>query len=270
MADKYTIDDLLGIMAQLRDPVNGCPWDIQQSFETIVPFTIEEAYEVADAVDRKDYGGLRDELGDLLLQVVFHARIAEEQEHFRFSDVVESICAKMLRRHPHVFSDNKVDNAETQSIAWEQHKRNERTTKNPDDSSLLADIPTGLPEWQRALKLQKRAATIGFDWPSIEPVFEKLHEELDEVRAELVAKQRNQSRLTDEIGDVLFVCVNLARHAKVDVSEALRTANSKFERRFRRMEQLATEAGKTLEHTSFETQDSYWECAKKEDKCRLL
>jgi len=270
MSSDYSIDDLQRIMAQLRDPHTGCPWDTQQHFESIAPYTIEETYEVVDAIDRRDYSALCEELGDLLLQVMFHSRLAEEQGYFDFSHVVNSICDKMIRRHPHVFGTTQADNAQTQQIAWEDHKRQERQSKSLGDPSLLGDIPSGLPEWQRALKLQKRAATAGFDWPSINPVFEKLYEELEEVQEELAKKDKAHSRLVDEIGDVLFVCVNLARHAKVDISQALRMANRKFERRFRRMEELARATGTALENTSFETQDSYWEQAKKEDKLGLL
>jgi ATP diphosphatase len=281
-----TIDDLLRIMATLRDPQRGCPWDVKQDFATIAPYTIEEAYEVADAIDRKDYADLRDELGDLLLQVVFHARMAEEQGRFAFADVVESICAKMLRRHPHVFPDAdgkliSVEDADTQTAAWEELKRRERAGKDDTDTSVLAGIGRGLPEWQRAYKLQKRAATIGFDWSDPGPVLDKLEEEIGEVRSELAAgtaidaddaagRSANRERLADEIGDVLFVAVNLARLAKVDYSQALRGANAKFERRFRRMEALAQAEGTQLEGKSLAEQDAYWERAKAEDKAGLL
>jgi len=263
----HTMDDLLRIMATLRDSERGCPWDLEQDFSTIVPYTIEEAYEVADAIDRRNFADLRDELGDLLLQVVFHAQMAEEAGHFGFADVVEAIASKMIRRHPHVFGEKAVANADAQTVAWEEHKRVERTVKGEVDSSTLAGIARGLPEWQRALKLQKRAATIGFDWPSVEPVFAKLHEEIDEVRAEFA--RGDAERLADEIGDVLFVCVNLARHAKVDVSQALRRANAKFERRFRRMEQLVAEAGERLVDKPLEAQDALWNQAKAEERTEL-
>lgn len=256
------IDDLLSIMARLRDRDNGCPWDVQQTFETIAPYTIEEAYEVADAIDRRDYSDLRDELGDLLLQVVFHARMAEEAQHFVFADVVQSICTKMIERHPHVFAAG--DASAAQPAGWEAQKQREREAKGDADTSALAGISRGLPEWQRALKLQRRAAVVGFDWPDVTPVFAKLHEEIDEVRAEFVSGDR--ARLTDEIGDVLFVCVNLARHAKVDVSEALRHANAKFERRFRRMEQIVAGAGEALPGKSLTEQDALWDRAKAEEK----
>jgi ATP diphosphatase len=262
---KPTIDDLLRIMATLRNPQGGCPWDLEQTFDTIAPYTIEEAYEVADAIDRRDYAALCDELGDLLLQVVFHARMAEEARHFDFGDVVAAICRKMIARHPHVFADASYETADEQTLAWERIKADERSAKGDDDTSALAGVSRGMPEWQRALKLQQRAARVGFDWPSVDPVFEKLHEELDEVRAEF-ASGADPDRLNDEIGDVLFVCVNLARHAKVDVSRALRHANAKFERRFRRMEALAADAGETLSEKALAAQDALWDRAKAEEK----
>jgi ATP diphosphatase len=254
------IDALLAIMARLRDPENGCPWDVKQDFASIAPYTIEEAYEVADAIDRGDFDDLRDELGDLLLQVVFHSQMAREQGRFDFGDVVAAICDKMTRRHPHVFGDADVRDADQQTKLWEAQKRSER---GGDDRSALAGIARGLPEWQRALKLQKRAATVGFDWPAVGPVFDKLHEELDEVRAEL-ATGADPARLTDEIGDVLFVCVNLARHARVDFSQALRAANAKFERRFRHMEASAAACGESLADLDLAAQEALWDRAKAE------
>lgn len=267
MSQPRTIDDLLAIMARLREPVGGCPWDIQQTFATIAPYTIEEAYEVADAIDRRDMADLKDELGDLLLQVVFHARMAQEDGAFAFADVVAAICDKMERRHPHVFGDASFEDAEAQLADWEARKRNERTAKGEADDSALAGIARGLPEWQRAVKLQHKAAKVGFDWPGPGPVLEKLREEIDEVRMEFAAvasapgDAAARDRLEDEVGDVLFVCANLARHAKVDVGGALRRANLKFERRFRAMEALAAGDG-GLAGKSLEAQDRYWERAK--------
>jgi ATP diphosphatase len=216
---------------------------------------------------------LRDELGDLLLQVVFHARMAEEAGYFTFSDVAAAINDKMVRRHPHVFADAQVENVEAQTRDWEAHKRREREGKGAgEDSSALAGIARGMPEWQRAIKLQKRAATVGFDWPGPEPVIAKLHEEIDEVRVEFAAVANApddaavRARLEDEIGDVLFVCANLARHAKVDPGTALRRANAKFERRFRAMEALARAEGVALESLPLEAQDRYWDRAKAAEK----
>ena len=258
------IDELLAIMAKLRDPDGGCPWDLEQDYSTIAPYTIEEAYEVADAIDRRDYDGLRDELGDLLLQVVFHAQMAKEEGRFGFDDVVAAICDKMRRRHPHVFGGEPIADAGAQTRAWEEHKKRERGADA--GASALDGISRGMPEWQRALKLTKRAATVGFDWPDIAPVVEKLHEELDEVRAELAQEPRDPTRLLDEVGDVLFVCVNLARHAGVDAGTALRHANAKFERRFRCMEALARAAGTPLETLTLEQQDAWWDRAKAEER----
>lgn len=265
------VDGLLAIMARLRDPDGGCPWDVQQSFASVAPYTIEEAYEVADAIDRNDLPALKDELGDLLLQVVFHARMAQEQGAFGFEDVVAAISDKMIRRHPHVFGDEAVEDAAAQTVAWEEHKRRERHADGHADTSALAGITRGLPEWQRALKLQKRAATVGFDWPDVTPVIAKLHEEIEEVRVEFAALDADpddsaaRHRLEDEIGDVLFVCANLARHAKVDVGTALRRANLKFERRFRAMEAAATADDTSLAGLPLDAQEAYWQRAKKDE-----
>lgn len=259
------IDDLIAIMARLRDPENGCPWDVKQTFATIAPYTIEEAYEVADAIDRRDMHDLRDELGDLLLQVVFHSRMAEEAGEFAFGDVVQAICDKMQRRHPHVFGDVTHESDSARSRDWDRLKAEERAAKGGADHSALAGISRGLPEWQRAIKLQKRAANTGFDWPDHRPVLDKLAEELDEVRHEF-ENGADEERLADEIGDVLFVAANVARHAKVDVSRALRGANQKFERRFRGMEALAESEGRTLSSYSLEEQEDLWRRVKQQEK----
>jgi ATP diphosphatase len=251
------VDDLIAIMARLRDPDTGCPWDVKQDFASIASYTIEEAYEVADAIDRHDMHDLRDELGDLLLQVVFHARMAEEAGHFAFGDVVDAICEKMVRRHPHVFDAVAHESDAARSRDWDRLKAEERRIKGGDDTSALAGISHGLPEWQRAVKLQKRAANVGFDWPDHRPVLDKMAEEIDEVRHEF-DNGADEERLTDEIGDVLFVAANLARHAKVDVSRALRGANAKFERRFRGMEALAAAQGRTLDSYTLEEQEALW------------
>lgn len=270
MSGGRDVRELLAIMERLRDPDGGCPWDLEQDFSTIAPYTIEEAYEVADAIDRGDLPALKDELGDLLLQVVFHARMAQEQGAFDFGDVVAAICDKMVRRHPHVFGDRRVPDAQAQTASWEAIKRAEREAAGDADTSALAGISRGLPEWQRAVKLQARAARTGFDWPGPQPVIGKLHEEIDEVRAEFAAvaaapdDARAQARLQEEIGDLLFVAANLARHAKVDVGAALRGANHKFERRFRAMEALAAADGTTLAGLPLERQEAYWNRVKAE------
>lgn len=263
---RHSLDDLLAIMARLRDPQNGCPWDVKQNFATIAPYTIEEAYEVADAIDRQDWRDLRDELGDLLLQVVFHAQMAKEAGLFDFADVAHAISDKMLRRHPHVFGDESYADLEAQKQGWEDIKQAERAAKGEQhDDSALAGVSRGLPEWKRALKLQERAARVGFDWPDERPVLDKLLEEVDEVRAEF-ADGRDPQRLQDEIGDVLFVVVNLARHAGVDFSQALRHANAKFERRFRRMEQLARDDGQPLPQRNLVEQEALWQRVKRVDE----
>ncbi len=258
---------LLEIMARLRDPQGGCPWDVQQDFASIAPYTIEEAYEVADAIDRNDLDALKDELGDLLLQVVFHAQMAREQGAFGFDDVVAAICDKMVRRHPHVFAGASVEDAEAQTRAWEAQKRREREARGDADRSALAGVAAGLPEWQRAVKLQSRAARTGFDWPGPEPVIEKLREELEEVRQEFeqLPATGDRARLQEEIGDLLFVAANLARHARVDVGAALRGANHKFERRFRRMEALAEADGTPLAQLDLAQQEAYWRQVKLEE-----
>ena len=263
-AARYDLPALLEIMARLRDREHGCPWDLEQDFASIAAYTIEEAYEVADAIDRHDLGELKDELGDLLLQVVFHAQMAREQGAFGFDDVVEAICDKMVRRHPHVFGDSQVADARQQTLNWEQIKRDERAAAGKTDSSALAGIARGLPEWQRAVKLQARAARVGFDWPGPAPVLDKAREELDEVAAEFARGpvQDNQARLQEELGDLLFVCANLARHAGVDVGAALRQANHKFERRFRAMEAQAAAAGQAMAALDLASQERLWEQAK--------
>ena len=274
MPTDSSIESLLEIMRRLRDPQSGCPWDIEQDFATIAPYTIEEAYEVADAIDRNDLAHLKDELGDLLFQVVFHARMAEEGGHFAFADVVDAICDKLVRRHPHVFAQAKVDGgAAAVLVAWEEHKKRERQAAAGDTPlSALDGVARGLPEWQRAVKLQKRAATVGFDWPHVDDVFAKLHEEIDEVRAEFVAlgqvpdADAARDRLEDELGDLLFVAANLTRHGGVDFGNALRRANAKFERRFRRMEALARAAGTALESLDLAQQDALWNAAKAEER----
>ena len=266
MTQRHSLDDLLAIMARLRDPQRGCPWDLKQDFASIAPYTIEEAYEVVDAIDRQDWRELRDELGDLLLQVVFHAQMARERGLFDFADVAHAISDKMIRRHPHVFGDVSYDDVEAQKAAWDAIKADERAAKGEArDDSALAGVSRGLPEWKRAQKLQEKAARTGFEWPDPAPVLDKLAEEVEEVRAEFAAGA-GVDRLEDEIGDVAFVLVNLARHAGVDFSQALRRANAKFERRFRRMEALAAEAGEALDRHDLPAQEALWNAVKREER----
>jgi len=267
-APRERIETLLAVMARLRDPERGCPWDVKQDFASIATYTIEEAYEVAEAIDRGDLGDLKDELGDLLLQVVFHAQMASEQGAFGFADVVAAINDKMIRRHPHVFGDASVEDADAQTAAWETMKAAERAAKRRDSDappSALDDVPKALPEWQRALKLQKRGANVGYDWPDATPVIAKLEEELEEVCEALAMppSPERQDALEDEIGDLLFVAMNLARKAKVDPGTALRRANAKYERRFRQMEVLARAQGREFAALSLDEQSALWNAAKR-------
>ena len=250
---------LLEIMARLRDPERGCPWDKQQSFKSIAPYTVEEAYEVADAIERDDLPALREELGDLLLQVVYHARMAEEADLFRFEDVAAGIADKLTARHPHVFGAAEMRDAADQTRDWEAHKAHERAAKS--QTGVLEGIPVGLPGLTRAEKLQKRAARVGFDWPELAPVFAKIHEELGELEQELAAGAAHD-RLEDELGDVLFAVANLARKLHVDPEQALRGTNRKFERRFHHVETRLAEQGKQPAEASLEEMDRYWDEAK--------
>ncbi len=260
--NRYSLDDLLAIMAQLRDREHGCAWDVQQDFASLAAYTIEEAYEVVDAIERHDWNDLRDELGDLLLQVVFHAQIASESGLFKFADVVHGLSSKLRRRHPHVFGATKYADLAAQKQAWTAIKAQERASKGASaDRSALAGISSGLPEARRALKLQEHAAQAGFDWGAVQPVLAKLMEEVEEVRVEF-SRDSGPQRLEDEIGDVLFVLVNLTRHAGVDFSAALRHANTKFERRFRQMEQLAAAAGSDFAQLTLAQQEELWQRVK--------
>lgn len=253
------IHRLLTIMSRLRDPRTGCPWDLQQNFRTIAPYTIEEAYEVADAIERDDLPDLRDELGDLLFQVVFHSQMAREQGAFGFDDVVNAICEKMERRHPHVFGDAKIDTAEAQTIAWDELKRRERAVST---DSILADVPLGLPALTRANKLGKRAAEVGFEWPDTQGALDKVAEEIEEIRAELKGEP-DLSAISNEMGDLFFSLVNVCRYLKIDPETSLRHANAKFERRFRYIEQRLQAQGKKPEEVTLAEMDALWEEGKK-------
>ena len=259
------IDELLAIMARLRDREAGCPWDLEQTFATIAPYTVEEAYEVADAIERGDLGDLRDELGDLLFQVVFHARMAEEQGLFAFDDVAKAINDKMIRRHPHVFGEAGVRSSAEQTAAWEETKAAERAAKGRD-ASLLDDVPAGLPALTRAVKLTKRAARVGFDWPHIDFVLAKLEEEIGELRAEIAAGDAALAR--EELGDVLFVMANLARKLDIEPEDALRSTNAKFARRFQYIEAALAARGKTPEQSDLDEMDGLWNAAKAAEKRR--
>lgn len=258
---------LLEIMASLRDPDTGCSWDLLQNFDTIAPYTLEEAYEVCDAITRRDYNELKEELGDLLLQVVFHSQMASEAGYFKFEDVVRAINEKMVRRHPHVFKRDsgqagKAANAASIKQFWEEEKARERAGK--ETHGLLDGVAQALPALKRAQKLQKRATRAGFDWPAITGVIEKVHEELEELQQAI--KQKDQAALHEELGDLLFTCVNLARHSQVDAEDCLRDANRKFENRFARMETRIRDQGKRLEDCTLSELDALWNAAKRDEE----
>jgi MazG family protein len=285
------IERLLNVMARLRDPAKGCPWDREQTFATIVPYTIEEAYEVADAIAGGDLAVLKDELGDLLFQVVFYAQMAREDGHFDFADIAQGIADKMERRHPHVFGDVKIDTAAAQTVAWEATKARERATAAGNGSgkpaSILDGVARALPALTRAEKLTKRAARHRFDWPDASQVLDKIEEEIAELRAELVPSQSaprhgspmegptnrdtpspspSKERLADELGDLLFACANLARKLELDPEATLRGANDKFTRRFHRVEALLAERGKTPGDSTLEEMDALWDQVKAEER----
>ncbi len=270
------LDRLIRIMARLRDPDGGCPWDVEQTFATIAPHTIEEAYEVADAIERGDMGALRDELGDLLLQAVFHAQMAHELGHFDFDDVARAISEKLVRRHPHVFGDEVVVDSQAQTRAWERHKAAERDARGAERAraSVLDGVAIALPALVRALKLQDRAARVGFDWNAPEDVLDKIEEEIAELRHEMdgarpsgVARHtKDDARLADELGDILFACANLARKLGLDAESVLRRGNAKFERRFHAMESLAARQGRRLEDLGLEGMEALWQSAKADEE----
>ena len=270
----YTLEDLLNLMARLRDPQYGCPWDIKQTYASIVPYTLEEAYEVADAIERSDFEHLQGELGDLLFQVVYYSQLAREEGRFEFEGVIDSITRKLIRRHPHVFPtgdlyaplDTPRLSEDQVKVRWDEIKAQERAEKaaQPLQLSLLDDIPVALPAMARAGKLQKRASQVGFDWPSALPVVDNVREELDEVLEAMA--QGGSEALADEVGDLLFSVVNLARHLKVDPENALRGANAKFDRRFRFIEQALRDTHRPVEDCSLEELDALWGEAKRQEK----
>ncbi|HIF9114349.1 TPA: nucleoside triphosphate pyrophosphohydrolase [Photobacterium damselae] len=256
------IEQLLSIMAKLRDPKDGCPWDIKQSFDSIVPYTLEEAYEVADAIEKQNWLDVKEELGDLLFQVVFYSQMAKEQDLFDFDEVVAGICEKLTRRHPHVFADKQFASDAEVKANWEAEKAKERADKAVDNS-ILANVPLAMPALTRADKIQKRCAQFGFDWDSVAPVAEKVVEELDEVMDEYQQVTLDQNRIEEEMGDLLFSVVNLSRHLNVNPERALQKANKKFERRFRKVEKNVLEKGMEISNCSLEQLDQEWNIVKK-------
>lgn len=275
-SDTRSIHALLAVMAQLRNPDGGCPWDLEQDFNSIAPYTLEEAYEVVDAIERHNLVDLREELGDLLLQVVFHAQMAAEQQAFDFSDVVQGIVEKMIRRHPHVFGDENSKTAGAVAGRWDQIKEQEKAEKlkaslnageqAPASESLLDDVPVVLPGLTQAVKLQKKAAKVGFDWPDTSQVIDKLNEEMLELSQEVTHEPRDTSKIEDELGDILFVYANLARHLGVDPEAAIRRTNQKFRRRFGRIEELLSTEGKEFDEMDLAGLDKLWDQAKKEER----
>ncbi|WP_428682395.1 nucleoside triphosphate pyrophosphohydrolase [Reyranella sp.] len=261
---KEPLPRLLAVMAWLRDRQHGCPWDIDQTFRTIAPYTIEEAYEVADAIERDDMPALKEELGDLLLQVVYHSQIASEAQAFGFDDVAAAIADKMVDRHPHVFGDMDIKTADAQTVSWEARKAAERAAKGASEGTpgALDGVALALPALMRAEKIQKRAARVGFDWATIGPVMDKIEEELHELRVELEAGKVEQAKVSDELGDVLFAVANLARHCKVDPEVALRATNDKFEKRFRHIERRLAETGRKPADAGLEEMEILWQEAK--------
>ncbi len=269
----YTLDDLLNLMARLRHPRHGCPWDLEQNYVSIVPHTLEEAYEVADTIERGDFQHLQGELGDLLFQVVYYAQLAREEGRFDFAGVVDAITRKLIRRHPHVFPTGELyapidtpslNEAEVRQ-RWEEIKAEERAANSePEQLSLLDDVPAALPALSRAAKLQKRAARVGFDWPDALPVLDKVREELDEVLQAMA--DGDPDALEDELGDLLFATANLARHLRQDPENALRRANRKFERRFRFIEQALRDTARSFEDCTLDELDALWGEAKRQEK----
>ncbi|MFB5171648.1 nucleoside triphosphate pyrophosphohydrolase [Erwinia amylovora] len=258
-----SLDRLLGIMKTLRDPQHGCPWDRQQTFASIAPCTLEEAYEVIDAIGRADFDDLRGELGDLLYQVVFYAQMAEEQGHFNFEDICRAISDKLQRRHPHIFADTRVSGSDEVQVNWEQVKRAERAEKA--QHSALDDIPQALPALMRAHKIQKRCSSVGFDWDTLAPVLGKVHEEIEEVMYGAQQAVIDRDKLEEEIGDLLFATVNLSRHLGSKAETALQKANTKFERRFRQVEQIIAAQGLEMQQASLEQMEAAWQKVKSQE-----
>lgn len=274
MEPSRDIARLIEIMERLRDPETGCPWDIEQNFETIKPYTIEEAYEVADAIERRDMGDLCEELGDLLLQVVFHARMAEEAGLFSFGDVVEAVTRKMIRRHPHVFARSGADTPDKVKLQWDEIKKQEKAERAERRARLggeesfkaghLGSVPRAFPALMEALKLQEQAARVGFDWSDPEPILDKIEEEVAEFREAL--QQGDKAHISDELGDLLFATANIGRHVKADPEDALRGANTKFRRRFAHIEKALTERGVSLEAATLDEMEALWQEAKKGER----
>ncbi|WFU10508.1 nucleoside triphosphate pyrophosphohydrolase [Rhizobium sp. CB3090] len=270
MEASRDISRLIEIMAALRNPETGCPWDIVQTFETIKPYTIEEAYEVSDAIERRDMDDLCEELGDLLLQVVFHARMAEEAGEFSFGDVVEAITRKMIRRHPHVFAVSGADTPDAVKLQWEEIKAEEKRERaerrarrgisEDFNTGFLGSVQRSFPALTEALKLQERAAQVGFDWSAPEPILDKIEEEIDELRVALASGDR--AKVSDELGDLIFAVVNIGRHVKADPEQALRGTNTKFRRRFNHIETTLAAEGETLDGASLERMEDIWQAAK--------
>lgn len=264
-----SIQQLIEIMRALRDPESGCPWDLKQTFQSLIPYTLEEAYEVVDAIERNDFDDIKSELGDLLFQIIFYCQLAEEQDLFDFNGVAQTISEKLTRRHPHVFSDTKIKNAEEQTKEWEKLKQLERKSKASSDLSnlsLLDGVSRTLPSLMRAEKLQKRAAREGFDWPNIKGAIAKIYEELDEVKQELDTDRQEQELIENEIGDLFFSCINVSRHAGVDAEQCVRKANLKFERRFRELEKVAKDKGLQVNEINTDGLEKLWQEVKSREK----
>lgn len=262
MSHTYSMQDLLALMQQLRDPENGCPWDKKQTLQSLTAYTIEEAYEVVDSIEQNDLTGLKSELGDLLFQVVFYAQLAQEQGLFNFQDVVSTISEKLVRRHPHVFAGKEFTDSAAVSVNWEAEKAKERQEKDAQATSVLDDIPHNLPALMRANKIQKRCATVGFDWHELPPVIEKIHEELDEVMAEINRADYDKAALGEELGDLLFANVNLVRHLGFEPEKILRAGNHKFERRFRAVEHIIQSQGRSVKECSLDELEAVWQQVK--------